>query len=242
MTQQLQDFDKSQVELNMLLFDPVPGDFIWVSRWLDLAGISNANQAMDLSLARNLGRVIVLYPHQPLPAIVVHAPIIYKFPDDCNLEEEVILGCHQGALFLRAQPDTCLSFARIRDYLEECGANLDNSLRPKSLDVSDGALLEALDQELRRNSPTTRSAHAIDANATIVRHPYGRFLNRTHQELALRLGRSGQVTDPTIPMYMLDCDSFATAKNPRSLCTPRTRALRACRWRYPIYIANRLTE
>lgn len=214
LAQRLKDFDKTKVELNLLLFDPVPGNFIYISRWLDLAGVSNTNQAMDLSFAKNLGRVIVLYPHEPLPAIAVHAPIIYKFPDDCNLEEDVILGCHQGALFLRAQADTCLSFARIRDYLKDCGATFDNSLRQaKSLDVSDKALLDALDQELRFRNPTTRSAHGEDLNATIVRYPTGRFLNRTHQALASRLGRTdAQSADASAPMYMLDCYSFASTK------------------------------
>mmetsp|Transcript_128262 Transcript_128262/g.208940 ORF Transcript_128262/g.208940 Transcript_128262/m.208940 type:complete len:310 (+) Transcript_128262:3-932(+) len=214
LAQELRDFQLAQVELNMLLFDPVPGNFIWISRWLDFPSVSNTNQAMDMTFAQNLGRVLVLYPHEPLPAIAVHAPLIYKFPDNCDLEEDVILGCHQGALFLRPQADTCLSFARIRDYLKQCGATFDDSVyQAQALDVTERKLLDLLDRELRRVYPTNRQTHAWQPDTEIVRYPRGRFLNRSHQALAHRLGMAAPPdADPQTPMFMLDCDLFQATK------------------------------
>merc|ERR1712113_1210318 len=105
----------------------------------------NANQAMDISNVQNLGKVLVLYPHEPLPAIAVHAPLLISFPARCELEEDVILGCHQGALWLHPRTDTCLAFARIRDSLLDCGSELDRTKNiARDLDMSNAKLVEML--------------------------------------------------------------------------------------------------
>merc|ERR1719384_1711108 len=95
-----------------------------MARYLDICGFMNANQCMDVSSCPNLGHVLVLYPHVPLPDLAVHAPVLAKFPPNCNLQEDVILGCHQGALWLRPQADTWLSFALIRNFLLQHGSEL----------------------------------------------------------------------------------------------------------------------
>mmetsp|Transcript_82423 Transcript_82423/g.183098 ORF Transcript_82423/g.183098 Transcript_82423/m.183098 type:complete len:312 (+) Transcript_82423:1-936(+) len=205
LAQELSDLDIKQMVLNLLLFDPVPGNFIWMSTYLDLGGLMNANQTKDVSSVRNLGRVVVLYPHEPLPSIAVHAPLIAKFPEGCKLEEDVILGCHQGALWFRPQADTCLAFARIRDFLLENGSSLSRGGRSAALDVSRNQLAEMLASELSQNAPTTRCAHAAVHGTEIVRHPSGQFLNRYHQALLQRLGQRNE-PDPQSdrPVYMLD--------------------------------------
>jgi len=212
LAQSLADLDKSQVILNLLLFDPVPGNFVWISRFLDPAGVSNANQAMDVSSVGNLGRVLVLYPYVSLPALAVHAPLLIRFPMDCDLEEEVILGCHQGALFLRPAADTCLSFARIRDFLVGVGSKLGARSQVSSrvqhiaqqLDVPDEQLADMLAQELRINAPSSRFAHCIDGRQ-IVRLPSGHLLNRSHEALLRRLGRASEPpASSDVPRYMLD--------------------------------------
>merc|ERR1711879_902108 len=106
------------------------------------------------------GRVLVLYPYEPLPALAVHAPLLAQLPQDCEVEVDVILGCHQGALFLRARPETCLAFSRIRDFLLDCGSKLERSQAKRyGLDVPDVDLLQHLERELRRDSPSSRFAH-----------------------------------------------------------------------------------
>eukprot|EP00929_Paragymnodinium_shiwhaense_P068831 TRINITY_DN34696_c0_g1_i1.p1 TRINITY_DN34696_c0_g1~~TRINITY_DN34696_c0_g1_i1.p1 ORF type:complete len:353 (+),score=63.74 TRINITY_DN34696_c0_g1_i1:29-1087(+) len=204
LAQELAKFPKEKLLLNLLLFDPVPGNFIWMSRFLDWGGVMNANQAMDISDVKNLGRIVSLYPHEPLPAIAVHAPLLARYPESCTLEVDVILGCHQGALFLRPKPDTCLAFARIRDFLLECGSLLDRS-KVTSLDVPDDALLNLLDKELTYNEPTTRDAHAWDTGMHVIRRPSGQFLCRFHQELARRVGKAADIDEnSSVPAYMLD--------------------------------------
>lgn len=208
LAQELSGFDAAQVLLNLLLFDPVPGNFVWVSRFLDLASLSNANLAMDVSHVGNLGRVVVLYPHEPLPALAVHAPLLCKFPETCQLEQDVILGCHQGALFVRPQADTCLSFARIRDFLRAGGTPLNTKQgQGVKLDVPDAQLAELLARELRRDAPTNRCAHAPQGGAEIVRYSAGRFLNRSHLDLLRRLGQKvGDIDSQNdgLPPFMLD--------------------------------------
>lgn len=205
LAQELACFSATEVLLNLLLFDPVPGNFIWISRFLDWAGYSNANQSMDVSSVRNMGRVLVLYPHVPLPSIAVHAPILPRFPDGCKLEEEVLLGCHQGALWLRPKADTCLAFARIRDFLLECGSLLDlNRHLVRDLDVEDARLAELLDGELHINAPTTRSAHAWLTGRQVVRRATRQFVNKYHQALLQKLGRPHQAEPPGAAVYLLD--------------------------------------
>lgn len=207
MAQELADIPIDKVILNMLLFDPVPGNLVWMSRYADLAGVMNANQAMDVSFVPNLGRILVLYPYEPLPAIAFHAPLIAKFPPGCQLEQDVILGCHQGALWLRPRPDTCLAFARIRDFLIVCGSYVDtHKSLARELDIPPNRLADMLQMELKCNAPMTRCTHAPMPGVQIVRHSAGQYLDRYHQALLQRLGvyeppGGGR---PGCPLYMLD--------------------------------------
>mmetsp|Transcript_27215 Transcript_27215/g.56464 ORF Transcript_27215/g.56464 Transcript_27215/m.56464 type:complete len:326 (+) Transcript_27215:1-978(+) len=208
LAQDLACFEASQVLLNMLLFDPVPGNLVWMASFADVAGQMNANKAMDVAHVRNLGRVEVLYPCEPLPSIAFHAPLLAKFPPGCQLREEVILGCHQGALFLQPHADTCLAFAMIRDFLEESGSQLDTQRHiARGLNVSSERLAELLSQELQQSVPSMRSAHAPVRGSQILRHAEGQYLNRYHQVLLQRLGRSvPHISDPGISLYMLALD------------------------------------
>mmetsp|Transcript_108851 Transcript_108851/g.314325 ORF Transcript_108851/g.314325 Transcript_108851/m.314325 type:complete len:333 (+) Transcript_108851:114-1112(+) len=205
LTQELHDMAPESVLLNLLLFDPVPGNFVFMARFLDWANQMNANLAMDVSSSRILGRVLVLYPYEALPSIAVHAPLIASFPKECAVEQDVILGCHQGALFLRRAPDTCLAFARIRDFLVECGSKLDRGRgnMVAQLDIPDKDLLRMLDQELQIIEPSTRISHAPTPGTTIERFSAGVYLNRSHEALAQKLGEHPRPRHD-LPLYMLD--------------------------------------
>lgn len=201
---ELADFAPEQVLLNLLLYDPVPGDFVFMSRYLGVT--FNACQAMDMSHVGNIGRLVMLYPHEPLPAVALHAPVIPRLPKYCNAEIDVILGCHQGALFMRRSIDTCLSFSIIREFLLERGSRLNiRNSQNSHLIVDDAELASYLDSELRENVPTTRCLHASVGGLEIVRHPTGQFLNRRHQELLRRAGRPCEIDRRSdVPPYMLD--------------------------------------
>lgn len=218
LAQLLADLDRRDVAINMLLFDPVPGNLVCMARG-DLLGLMNANMAMDLSRVKNLGRVVVLYPHEPLPDLAFHAPLFVAFASDgvLELEQDVILGCHQGALMLHpGSAANCLSFALIRRFLSECGTKLDRGQgRAMQLDKPDAALAKMLDLELDRSQPTTRCAHAQVPGMRIVRHEAGQCLNRSHQRLLRKLGRPSSSSRPWAPQYMLD---FGTPTGAQRWC------------------------
>lgn len=205
----LSDLDVAKVVLNLLLFDPVPGNLVWCAR-LDFAGLLNANKAMDISHVRNLAQVLVLYPYEKLPDIAFHAPLLPQFPEGCQVERDVVLGCHQGALFVRQRPECCLSFARIRDFLLEHGSQLKRSSSIASfvdlLNISDERLADMLDGDLTRSEPASRIAHSMPPGCLIRRYEAGQFLNRSHHLLVARLGRPSALGDTTLPPYMLDIE------------------------------------
>jgi len=89
----LKDDVSERIEANMCLFDPVPGRL--VSSGFPFTGHGRE----DLSGCKCLKRVLAIYPHEPLPDLAFHAPSLCKYPPTCDVEEDVTLGCHQGALF-----------------------------------------------------------------------------------------------------------------------------------------------
>merc|ERR1711964_103096 len=76
---------------------------------------------MDLRHATCLRRVLALYPHEPRPLLECHAPILPIYPSTCEGVEDVMLGCHQGALgpISEQRLDCKLAFCRIQQFLQE---------------------------------------------------------------------------------------------------------------------------
>ena len=101
-----------QLDLTMLLYDPVPGDLVWTG--FPFTGI----RAKDLRHCSSLRSVLAIYPHEPLPDMTFHAPVLPAYPAECKVEEDVTLGCHQGALFRTGRGQrfaaSNLSFRRIK--------------------------------------------------------------------------------------------------------------------------------
>ena len=131
LAKQLSAVDKSLLEINLALLDPVPGNFITTST-LDQFDISLAKKTMDLRECKPLKNVLALYPHQPLPTLAVHAPLFSLYPEHTQVEEEVIAGCHAGAQFqdvigdkgitsIHFQRDSFITFARIFTFMRDCG-------------------------------------------------------------------------------------------------------------------------
>ena len=125
--QELSNVSGEHLSLNLLLFDPVPGNLV-STRLPIICCCSTATQSLDLSYCtKNLKHVLAIYPYEPLPDIAFHAPVLPSPPppDCCLYEEDVSLGCHQGAL--RWPPsalDSRLSFNRIWDFLHKHGTAL----------------------------------------------------------------------------------------------------------------------
>lgn len=119
----------SKVSNSMLLFDPVPGNALWTGFPYSCVA------CQDLSnTGKVLNRVLALYPYEPLPDIAMHAPCFPLYPQKASVEEEVTLGCHQGAVFGTIRNPqkphemaSVLSFRRIKDFLESENVELEFS-------------------------------------------------------------------------------------------------------------------
>jgi hypothetical protein len=128
LAKQLSVVELDLLEINLALLDPVPGNLITTST-LDLFNISLAKKTMDLRECNPLKRVLALYPHQPLPAVAVHAPLFSLYPKHTQVEEEVIAGCHAQAQFhefylnqVVFEQESFIAFALIFRFLKECGS------------------------------------------------------------------------------------------------------------------------
>ena len=116
----------ARIDLNLCLFDPVPGNL--VSTGVPFTGWGRA----DLSACSCLRRVLAIYPHEPLPALSFHAPVLCKYPACAQVEEDVFLGCHQGALLPPRMNSlneyvivSNLSFHRLLSFLALVGTEVD---------------------------------------------------------------------------------------------------------------------
>jgi len=180
--QKLAKYTPNRIVMNTILFDPVPGNLI-TSYNLDILHNTLATQCMDVSASKNLANVLAIYPHEPLPDLAFHAPIIPKYPHTTHLEQLVTLGCHQGALFSPSNVDCLLSYHLLCEYLSVWGTKLDFS--KSSYTLNRNLLLTKLDNEMKENFPTIRYTHSQNGS-TIVRLPQTkgiRFLNAYHKRL-----------------------------------------------------------
>eukprot|EP00457_Paulinella_chromatophora_P011040 gb/GEZN01011163.1/.p1 GENE.gb/GEZN01011163.1/~~gb/GEZN01011163.1/.p1 ORF type:complete len:218 (-),score=24.64 gb/GEZN01011163.1/:54-707(-) len=75
----------SNVQINCCLFDPVPGNSITGSSYVDLFGVSLANQCLSLRECATLDRVLAIYPFEPLPDVTLHAPILPEYPKSARV-------------------------------------------------------------------------------------------------------------------------------------------------------------
>lgn len=153
LAKKLGDIDPDCLEVNLALVDPVPGNLLTTSE-VDFLNISLANQTKDVSSCSSLKSVLCLYPYEPLPTYVVHAPIIPRYPVDCDVEEDVINGCHSGAQYLSCQNDNkyyfnytqFVTYARIKTYLEKHGTKFTDDHHTIYLnDSANGSAIEKND-------------------------------------------------------------------------------------------------
>jgi len=200
----LADYDKKILEMNILLFDPVPGNLITSSQW-DIFSCTLANSCMDMSMCVPLNRVLSIYPYMPLPDIAFHAPIIPKYPSWCQVEEDVTLGCHQAALVNPSYNLSCLlSFLRIRTFLLECGTTFTSEITTFSHLTEESALYH-MQNELQTSISSVRHTHSW-RSSRIVRYKSGKFLNRHHEHLLMKFGQDVEEKVDVHHDYMLDIE------------------------------------
>ena len=220
------------MRLHLLLFDPVPGNQIFTTQYIDPFGYSTGNQAMDVTRCEGvLRRVLAIYPYEPLPAITFHAPLVPEYPaSGCHVDEVASLGCHQGAILCAPNRISCrLSYAMVRSFLaNECAVRLrgcrpfDESLatRQATLRVLEMLRAAAVDDAAKHGAApnsrfVVRMAHAKSTSAAVIRHANGKYLNAFHHRLAHRAkAENGDAAveapdddggdDDATPLYILD--------------------------------------
>lgn len=193
LAKELGTFNKDILEINLALFDTVPGNFITTSR-LDILNISLAKQAMDLTKCKNLNKVLSIYTHTPMPVSSAHAPLLPQFPARCTLEQDIICGEHSNAQSQRATGSivdfdnkSFVTFARIKQFLATCGTRF--TTKPQLL-VNNNLvthtrkkLLEIYTQQLNSlKKQQSRKMHAHSA-AKITTELGKKHLNLHHKQL-----------------------------------------------------------
>lgn len=206
---------RKRVDMSTLMYDPVPGNLVWTK--LPFTGWFS----QDLTSCTNLRDVLAIYPHEPLPALAMHAPLLFKYPESCRVEEDVTLGCHQGALLgtanttrqLRAMVDdrgnygtvtiaSNLSFRRISDWFATKNVRFDFK---GMYEPSHDECLAICKAALTSNWLTNRSLHdATGKKRVILRRGVDarpQYLNRYHEQ-----AERGQAARDSggRPIYMLD--------------------------------------
>ena len=111
------------VTVNLFLYDPVPGNNIGCAWW---NGCTLAARALDVSDSPVLRRVHAIYPHEPLPDYLFHAPLFPSYPAQCRVFEDAGLDCHQGGIYHPymtrgcENPDAtqrCSTYFQLKDFL-----------------------------------------------------------------------------------------------------------------------------
>eukprot|EP00967_Tisochrysis_lutea_P133025 scaffold232859_cov36-Tisochrysis_lutea.AAC.7 len=216
----------SRLVVSLVLFDPVPGNLVTTARYLDLLAtvglpgvMTTATGVMDVSYAP-IDRVLALYPHEPLPAIAFHAPILPKYPTCTVVEEEAMLGCHQGALYAPVRAcghsiaAACrLSAHRLESFLAECGTVLVEEVPAAAALVSDKICLQDCEDAVAAPpQPSRRVAHSAGVyNGSVNRAPQALLLNRHHlsmlaradPEEALRRVKAAVAAPDKMPLFLL---------------------------------------
>lgn len=243
----------ADLTVHTCIFDPVPGNLILSSTWLDACTRRTmANQCLVLrwSVKCNWQRNLAIYPHEPLPSIAFHAPILPSYPKSVRVEEDATLGCHQGALFpLRVGLEARLSFVRLWRFLDESGTSLSEArtaryLSQQNVRADGGGKITSVEQlerqcllecdsmidELRsgRRDPgsTTRHAHAWRAS-TIQRRKSGDYLNHHHVQLATRF--RGSAAPPAAGSAEASAVDASTGRSPTTPLTDVNLLLRVNR-------------
>jgi len=194
---QLGGFDRSILEINLAMLDPVPGNLVVTSQ-VDFMKICLANQTIDLSECHNLTRVLTLYPNIPLPDIAVHAPLLPKYPEKCDVDEDIIPGCHAETQYVmeyanRLQlPDrSFITYMRIMDFMLACGTQY-KMPELKISQLSDmgqsktEALIKCYQREMGRVAENmSRACHSINGTQ-IITDVSGKpaYLNQHHKKIA----------------------------------------------------------
>lgn len=182
LAKQLGSIDKEKLAINLALLDPVPGNFITTSI-IDPFKISLANKTMDLSDCKPLRKVLALYPHIPLPAIACHAPSLVSYPQETEVEEEVVNGCHAQAEQIFHSSSELVKL-RVEEFLVKNGTQLKTRRNYNDTEAMKETYLGRYQKELAFVVyPLSRAAHSA-RGVVVTATPGAKYLNNRHKALA----------------------------------------------------------
>lgn len=182
LAKQLGTIDKDKLAINLALLDPVPGNFI-TTPTIDPFKISLANKTMDLSDCKPLRKVLALYPHIPLPAIACHAPLLVSYPEETDVDEEVVNGCHAQAENIYHSSSRLVKL-RVEEFLVQNGTKLETNREYKDREAMKQTYLDLYQTELAYvNQAQSRDAHSA-RGVEITAKPGAKYLNNRHKKLA----------------------------------------------------------
>lgn len=174
-----------RVRLDLVLFDPVPGNSIYQAK-LDLLGLTNTSHTANLTDCPNLRRVLLLYPYEPLPDLAFHAPLVPVFSRATEIDCDVIPGCHQGAFYHpTCNAESYLACLMVHEKLESYGLSFETDF---SREGHQATTLEFLEDFFKLEETSTRYTHS-SVGALILRQNEGTYLNRYHEKLLKSLGK-----------------------------------------------------
>lgn len=210
LAKRLGQYSEDIVETNLCLMDPVPGNFIWTST-IDFTHRSLARQTMNLTDCRNIKKVLVLYPNEPLASTDAHAPLLCDYPENCEVIEEIMPGCHAGAQFtieMDSESYRKIAFSRCYQFLKNCGATFSvdylywNTPYHFNADDQDALLLtyQSEFKKAKSANETTRACHVKRGTAILARPQEANFLSVQHAELFARSNPDAEPA-PCIPLY-----------------------------------------
>ncbi|MCE3237874.1 MAG: uncharacterized protein K0R24_855 [Gammaproteobacteria bacterium] len=212
LAQMLGNFDEDLLEINLALVDPVPGNLITSAKKLDIFSKTLANKVKDLSSCRTLKKVLALYTNIPHKDYMFHAPLLPKYPQQAQVEEDVMPGGHSGIQCVESKldndglpavyifPHSLITFMRVKEFLSDCGTEFQHQwelfLKPYQKDQApiklDNFLYVYIAYDVFYNQfpkakkwcfkKATRHCHSI-RGVTIETDPNKNYVNLHHKSL-----------------------------------------------------------
>lgn len=190
----LSHISAKQLEINVLSFEPVPGNFITPVYADRILGINStlASIVADLRDCKNIKRMQVLFTQQPLPDIACHGPLLPAMPL-CEMSVDVVPGCHRGSEIFRIfydsvspeNDESAIAFHQAVNFLQQSGTPFDfsNFKLSESLKIGDKKILNELySRQLAKVEPSTRYMHF--GNMIYAQPQKEKYLNCHHQSIS----------------------------------------------------------
>ena len=177
-----------------------------------------ASRCADLTRAQHVVHAVALYPIEALPDVAFHAPLLPTFASSTRVDEDVVLGCHQGAIYIPSLSIGLTSYSTLEtiqrvatfrglfEFLATHGSTFSDAAR-WTLSVHPAhTLLQCLDHALAAGVAQTRTGHVSPggwrAACLSQRAPTGaagEYLNKAHALLAAAVAAEAEETESDQP-------------------------------------------